>query len=110
MDDEQQRRVARNEARLRDLNERQVDAASDFHDSQAAVPVDVVCECAVTECDQTFAMPWDEYQHVRSDPRWFAVRPDHVIESVERRVEDHGEYWIVEKHAGPGATVAEQTA
>lgn len=110
VDEEQVRRVALNEARFREMNDRQVGGVATFHGSEAPFQLHVMCECAVSECSETIELDAGAYRHVRSNPRWFVVRPDHVLPQVETRVEEHGAYWIVEKHQGTGARVAEETA
>jgi hypothetical protein len=42
-------------------------------------------------------MSLDAYRHVRSEPTWFFVRPDHVQPEVEVVVERAAGYWIVQK-------------
>lgn len=106
MDPRQQRRVA-NESKFRAANEVITRKLDEFHGN--GEHYEIMCECALTECQDMFELPRGEYGHVRSDPRWFAVLPDHVLQASERTVEDHGRYWIVEK-LDEGAKVAEQQA
>lgn len=103
MDAEQQRRVAANEARFRDANERTKKAADDFQ--REDTPYAMMCECALTECLDMIQISRDGYAKVRSHPAWFMVRPEHVLQASEEPVEQHEEYWIVEK-LGFGAEVA----
>jgi hypothetical protein len=46
---------------------------------------------------------------VRARPEWLAVRPGHEILAVERVVERHEDYIIVEKHEGRPAELARET-
>lgn len=107
MDDKQQRRIAHNEARFRAANESVTDAVEQFSGDVATYSV--MCECAITECDDMIEIEPDAYRHVRSSARWFVIRPDHIIEGAEQLVEDHTSWWIVEK-IGAGARVAEREA
>lgn len=110
MDSEQERRVAANEARFRAANEAATAAVDVFRGDGGDRNVEVMCECALDECNEMLSISSDEYRHVRSHARWFVVRPDHVVAQVESLVEDHGDWWIIEKDPGPGAAVAEQEA
>lgn len=68
---------------------------------------DFVCECAVEACTQPIRMSIEEYEAVRETGNRFAVAPDdlHVSPDVERIVERHDRYWVVENigHAGEAA-------
>lgn len=110
MDEEQQRRVALEEARFRDLNERQVSAVAEFRDGGGDAALQVACECAVANCDQMVTVDEPRYRHVRSSGRWFLVLPGHVVEATEFVVDRGDDHWIVEKNPGLGAEVAEQQA
>jgi hypothetical protein len=57
-----------------------------------------ICECADESCTERVAMTGEEYAAVRDSGR-FAVAPsgEHVIPAVERIVEMHPRYWVVEK-------------
>jgi hypothetical protein len=50
-------------------------------------------------------LPLGEYEELRSYPGRFAVLPGHVVEGVERVVDTHGDYVVVEK-VGPAGHVA----
>jgi hypothetical protein len=101
-----QRAMARNEARVRQLNER-VQAAVEEFDSTAE-PLDVMCECASDDCVEMLALSPEQYHRVRSNSAWFAVAPDHLAQEGERQVEDNGTWWLVEK-LGVGAEIAAAT-
>jgi len=66
------------------------------------------CECAETSCTQEISMTLSEYESVRADPRWFLVRPGHVLEPYEKVVRAMDRYQVVEKTAEPGATRVEE--
>lgn len=110
MDEEQERRIALEEARFRALNERQVGATGEFRDGGSGHDLDVLCECAVAHCDQMLTVSVDRYAHARTNPRWFIVLPGHVVEAAEDVVEQDEGSWIIEKVPGVGADVAEREA
>ncbi len=95
-------RLARNEARFREINERlerdllrlQVDGLQEF-----------ICECGDGECAELVLLTLAEYAHTRTDPRWFAVVPGHVFPEVETVLERHDRFELLEK-IGATATIA----
>src|SRR5688572_28742682 len=108
MDEAQQRRIAANEARFRAANERVTEATRAF--DEGAAEYALMCECALTECQDMLEISRPDYEQVRSNPRWFAVLPAHVMPpAIERVLEAHSHYWIVEKIAAV-AEVAEELA
>lgn len=121
MDERQQRRIARNEARFRKTNELLTAAIDDFNDQAVSgdrAPFDagsdgddyrVMCECAVSECTEMIPVTRDEYRRARSDSKWFIVMPDHFLPAAERSVEMNDRFWIVEKF-GAGGELAEELA
>jgi hypothetical protein len=81
---------ARSQLLFRELNEqlRKVAGGGD---------VDVVCECVNGACFDRLAVPLDEYEAVRRFPTRFVVKVDHVAYDVERAVDSHDGYVVVEK-------------
>ena len=98
-------RVARNEAASREINER-------IEEAHEGVPSDkfirVVCECGRESCDRLIAITIPEYKLVRGDPRQFAVVRDHVMEDVERVVQDTDRFVVVVKREGTAAEVVSE--
>jgi hypothetical protein len=86
------RRIADNEQRFRVFNDQvrevrvQLDAESGF-----------ACECGDATCHERIVMSLEEYGHLRSDRRWFAVVPGHEAPGVERVIERAEGYNVVEK-------------
>lgn len=72
------------------------------HDFQA-----FMCECADINCDKQIPVPADKYQEVRSDPTHFLVAPGHEDPEIERVLEEHEGFNVIEK-IGPGRDVAER--
>lgn len=100
-------RAAKNQSRFRDYNER-IEPHNQVH-SWADPPMpDWVCECAFVECVLPVRLTIAEYEAVRADPACFLVAPGdgHVVPEVERVVERHERYWVVEK-LGEAAEVSE---
>jgi hypothetical protein len=90
-------RIARNEARFRDINERLAEGLRRVHP-----PADFehfICECGQRSCQALIELSLDEYAAVRANARRFAVLPGHAIPDAERVVA-HGErYDVLEKTA-----------
>jgi hypothetical protein len=69
----------------------------------------VICECGDASCIEQITISVPEYEELRQDPRRFAVVPGHEDERVERVVERHDDYDVVEKDEGEPARLAERT-
>ena len=102
-----EQRAARNEALFREVNEN-IARLEARHGTTTAEPT-YVCECANAGCVEQIAIDPETYRRVRAEPRLFFVRPDHEDPQLERVVERHDGYLIVEKTGEAGA-VAEQTS
>jgi len=59
--------------------------------------VDVVCECVNDACFDRVVISLDEYEAVRRFPTRFVVKAGHAADDVERAVESHDGYVVVEK-------------
>jgi hypothetical protein len=101
-------RTGENEALFREVNERLKDRKRD--DPAWASPSRWLCECAEETCTERIEMTPLEYEQLRSEATHFAVVPneEHVSLDVERIVEKHDRYWVVEK-IGEAAEIAEET-
>jgi hypothetical protein len=93
------RRVGRNEALLREVNE---SIERGRWPGDEGVPFKFRCECASLDCNETVAMTRSEYEHVRRDGRRFALRPGHHQAPFETVVETHDGYVVVEKQDQAG--------
>ena len=79
--DARARRIADNESRFREINER---LEADLRKLPVGdEPIDFVCECGHAECTASVRLTVDEYEHVRQDPATFAMLPGHDIDDVE---------------------------
>jgi hypothetical protein len=101
-----EQRAARNEALFREVNEN-IALLEERHGTTITEPV-FICECANDGCTEQFAVDLDTYQRVREQPRLFFVLPGHQAPELERVVETHRDYLIVEK-TGEAGEVAERT-
>ena len=61
-------RIARNDALFRDANERIGAFAAQHELREDDVPF--ICECADMGCHEIVRLPLNEYEKVRSNPRW----------------------------------------
>ena len=89
-------RVAQNEILFRQVNERILQIEGD---RWRVDPVDFMCECGNIRCTRVLQMSVDDYERLRSDPARFGIIPGHEIADVERVVEKHAQYLVVEKAA-----------
>ena len=107
--DERQRRIGRNEALFRDVNERMESLNQAF--SAVTDSVVVVCECGDRSCVEQFRMSVEDYKAVRADPLLFVVRPGHAVADVEYVVDRRGDYDVMRKREDRGISeIAEKTA
>ena len=102
--DERGKRVGRNEALFRDVNERLRELGEGF--SLVAEEAEFVCECASTACAERVRMPLSRYEEIRSDAKRFFVIKGHEEPEYERVLEEHERYNVVEKLPGGAAGIA----
>jgi hypothetical protein len=101
-----EQRAARNEALFREVNEN-IARLEESHGTTSTDPV-YVCECANAACVEQIAIDDGTYSRVRAEARYFFVRPGHQDSELERVVETHVDFLVVEK-TGAAGDVAEQT-
>jgi hypothetical protein len=97
MPDERAARLATNEARFREINERvesDLEPLVDAEDEQ----LPFVCECGRPSCTDGIGLTVAEYESVRRDSTRFVVVPGHQIEDVEDVVDRTDRYIVVRKH------------
>ena len=102
-----EQRAARNEALFREVNEN-IARLEERHGATNTEPA-YVCECANAGCAEEIVIDSETYRRVRAQPRLLFVRPGHEDPQLERVVERHYDYLIVEK-TGEAGQVAEQTS
>ena len=94
--DARARRIADNEGRFREINERLRADLRVVPDDDA--PVEFVCECGKVECAEPVRLTLAEYEAVRASSLDFAVAPGHEIGDVEDVVDRNERYARVRKH------------
>ena len=91
MDELTRKRLEHNEQVFRAVNEEIDDRA------EGAPERDYVCECADTGCADTIRLTRGEYVHIRAGESRYVVVSGHQVTGLERVVEEHETYLIVEK-------------
>jgi hypothetical protein len=104
--EEREIRAARNQALFRAINEKMLDLNEAF--GEIVGNFDIACECSRIDCVELLEIPPDAYRAVRSNPRTFVVRVEHVDPAVEGVRSNHVGYVVVEA-IGHGAQVADAT-
>jgi hypothetical protein len=107
MSDERAKRVARNEAMYREVNERIEDLNETFGEMSGEFVV--VCECADPMCTEQIALSREAYERTRANSARFIVRPGHQAADFEDLIATEADYVIVEKHDGEPASLAQKT-
>ena len=92
-------RLARNEVLFREANEL---TAGDARDLGGDV-VDFLCECSSRHCVEGVRLSTMQYEHIRASSDRFFVVPGHEVPAIERIVEQHERYLVVEKTGVAGA-------
>lgn len=87
-------RAARNEEVFRRVNER-IDEGAERHHVASVLPFH--CECSATTCVETLQIAPADYERVAGRPYFFVLIPGHENPEVERVVEEHESYLVVEK-------------
>jgi hypothetical protein len=86
--------AARNEEVFRSINER-IEEGAKQHGVEQVLPFH--CECATEACIETIDLPPAEYDRIAAHPARFVVVAGHEESSVEKVVESHSAYLVVEK-------------
>jgi hypothetical protein len=99
---EERRKAARNEALLREVNER-IEEVARGHDQ-----VEFLCECFADDCTEPVPLSVTEYEAVRRTSTRFVVLRGHTgTPDLERVVAEADGYLIVEKLREAAAVAAE---
>jgi hypothetical protein len=97
MPDERATRLATNESRFREINERVERELEPVAETLEEL-LPFVCECGRPHCTEAIELSLAEYERVRSDATRFVVVSGHEIEDVEDVVERTDRYTVVRKH------------
>jgi hypothetical protein len=101
-------RIGRNEDLFRKVND-QIEGINEAFGTFTGT-MSILCECGKLECIEHIDLALDEYRRLRTDPRRFAVMPGHELADVERVVERHDGWCVVEKEEGEATELAEDLA
>ena len=101
-------RIGRNEDLFRKVND-QIEGVNEAFGTITGT-MSILCECGKLECIEQIALTLDEYRTLRADPTRFAVKPGHELPNVERVVERHEGYVVIQKAKGDAAQLAEDLA
>jgi predicted NBD/HSP70 family sugar kinase len=102
---ERERRLAKNEALFRGVNEKVTEVKGEVGDPDA--PIEIVCECGREGCLEQVVVTLAEYERVRAAPTHFVVRHGHELAEVERVVERTDRFVVIEKEEGEAAIARE---
>jgi hypothetical protein len=102
MDEERARRIGKNEALFREVNERIGEIA-------VGNRTDFLCECADPACTQPISLTLEDYEQLRADSNLFGIVPGHEEPDVEAVVDRRDGYVVVKKREGTPADVARST-
>ena len=94
--DERARRIAENEGRFREINERLRDDLRALPEDPE--PIGFVCECGHVGCAEPVTLTVAEYEAIRASSLDFAVVPGHQLPDVEDVVDLNERYARVRKH------------
>jgi hypothetical protein len=103
MNEESERRLARNEALFRKTNEA---IARGHWPDDPRKPVRFRCECSRMECDQAVEIALVDYERVRSFPRRFVLVSGHETPQIETVVDRGERHVVVEKPDAAGDVAA----
>ncbi|HJU37434.1 MAG TPA: hypothetical protein VJ716_08470 [Gaiellaceae bacterium] len=90
---------------FREVNEHIAELSGDWGETGVSP---FVCECSDPECVESVEISPDEYERVRADGARFIVAPGHQQAEVERVVEEHVRFLVVE-NTGVAAAIARST-
>lgn len=92
-------RLVRNQMLLREVNDRIADIFGGTEEIFVGEDslTEFLCECSNSDCTATLALSLLEYRGIRSSPNLFVLLPGHETAEVDRVVEAHATFSLVEK-------------
>lgn len=75
----------------------------------AGEPLSMLCECMVADCSARIQLPPETYERVRAEPTCFVVAVGHEDSSIERPVERHPSFSVVQKRTDKAKRIATET-
>lgn len=103
MPDERTERIALNQSRFREINDRLADDLGKL--PQQPEVVSFVCECGQASCNAIVELAAPEYGSIRANSRRFVVLSGHETPDVETVVGHVSGYAVVEKLPESGSLV-----
>ena len=91
-----ERRLVENELVFRQANT-DIEQFMEDMGAKHATTLPFFCECSYINCRGRIEMSADEYQKIHANRRYFMLLDGHDIPKVERIVERHENYNVVEK-------------
>ena len=104
MTEDQEERLAKNEALFRALNENIRALASGLRGRE---PFEFICECATSGCFERLSLTLEEYERIRQDGTRFLVAKGHEDIAIEQVVARRDGYVVVEKDGVAGLVADE---
>jgi hypothetical protein len=104
--DERQRRIGKNEALFREVNERIERVTETLQVTTERLSI--LCECGDDSCTQQLEVTIPEFERIRADSTLFFVERGHELPDVEDVVEQTPAYDVVRKKPGGPAEVARE--
>jgi hypothetical protein len=95
--DVRQERSAKNEALLREVNERIEEVGERLQVLPEDEALDFRCECGQPACESSVSMSVEAYRRVRSENDRFVLVPGHEDPEIEQVVERAERYVVVDK-------------
>jgi hypothetical protein len=102
--EDQEERLAKNEALFRALNENIRGLASGLRGRE---PFEFVCECATRGCFERLSLTLEEYERIRQDGTHFLLAKGHEDTAIEQVVARRDGYVVVEKDGVAGLVADE---
>jgi hypothetical protein len=103
--EERERRIGRNEALFREVNERIERVSGALRTEMETMTI--LCECGTETCVEHIEVSASEYERIRQESTLFFVRPGHAKSEVEEVVEHHDDYDVVRKNGHAANTARE---
>jgi len=102
--EERERRIGKNEALFREVNDRIEGVTESLQ--VTSENLSILCECGDESCMEQIEVPLADYERIRADPVLFFIRKGHDERDVEDVVEQAPGYDIVRKRSGGAAELA----
>jgi hypothetical protein len=104
VDEAREKRLAKNEAMFRTVNENMLGIANELAGDEQ--PYEFICECATSGCFERVTLTLREYEKVRGDGTHFVLAPGHEDIEIEQVIAAHEKYVVVEKDGVAGLVMA----